>query len=148
MTSPRVKRFALFVGLPIVIALVAAFFGMFLPVAVYEGFHNDSFELHNVCWESIFGIGFYAASWYCHLLSHAYVMDRTVGLIGMLLWPLVAIIIIFLVSRRVIRASQRTRLIWAGAFLLSLFICVGHDAANYLALRGAPLFWNYSAIWY
>jgi hypothetical protein len=148
MTSPRVKRFALFVGPPIAITFVAAFFGIFLPVAVYESFHNDSFELHNVFWESVFGIGFYAASWYCHLSSHQYIGDRMVGLVGTLLWPLVAIIMTFLISRRVLRASRRTRLIWTAAFLVSLFVCVGHDAANYLAVRHVPLFWNYSAVWF
>jgi hypothetical protein len=148
MTSLRVKRFALFVGLPIAITFVAAFFGMFLPVAVYESLHNDSFELHNVFWESVFGIGFYAASWYCHLSSHQYIGDRMVGLVGTLLWPLVAIVVTFLVSRCVLHASYRTRFIFAATFLLSLFICVGHDGANYLALRHFPLFWNYSAVWF
>jgi hypothetical protein len=148
MTFPRVKRLAFSVGVPVAITFVAAFLGMFLPVAVYESFRNDSFELHNVFWESVFGIGFYAASWYCYLFSHEYVGSRVVGLVGTLLWPLVAIVITFLVSRRVLRASPRVRLICAAAFLLSLFICVGHDAANFLASHHAPLFWNYSAVWF
>jgi len=121
---------------------------MFLPVAAYETFHNDSFELHNVVWESVFGIGFYAAALVCHVFSLGYVGQPTVGLVGVLLWPLLMIIVIFLTSRRVLHRPLWTRLIWAAMFLLSLFVCVGHDAENYLALRGVPVYWNYSAIWF
>jgi hypothetical protein len=51
MISPRTKRFASLMIVPVAIVLLAAFFGMFLPIAVYEIFRNDSFELHNVVWE-------------------------------------------------------------------------------------------------
>ena len=66
----------------------------------------------------------------------------------MLLWPLAVIVAIFFATRLVLRRLFRTQLIWATAFLLSLFICVGDDAANYLALRDVPLFWNYYAVWF
>jgi hypothetical protein len=117
-------------------------------VAVAESFRSDSFEPHNVCWKSVFGIGFSAASWYCYLFSHQYIGDSTIGLVGTLISPVVVTLIIFLVSRRVLCTSRHSRLIWGAAFLLSLFVCVGHDAANYLALHHVPLFWNYSAVWY
>lgn len=146
--SRHVKRFGLFVVVPLVIALVAAFAGMFLPIAAYEVTHSETFHPHNVFWESIFGIGFYVAAFVCHAFSQQYILSRAVGVVGMLLWPLLMIIVIFLASRFVLRRSFRTRLIWGTAFLLSLFICVGHHAANYLAVRGVPLFWNYYAVWF
>ena len=147
MTFPRLKRFALFMVVPIAIALVAAVFGTSLPIIAYETTRSQTFEPHNVIWESIFGIGFYSAAWICHLFSLEY-QSGPVGFIGLLLWPLLVIIVIFITSRHVLRSSRRTRLIWAAAFLLSLFICVGHDAENYLALHGLPVYWNYYAVFY
>jgi hypothetical protein len=129
--------------MPLVIALVAAFSGMFLPITTYW----QSFELHNVVWECIFGIGFYAAAFASNIFSFEYT-SRLVALVGGLLWPLFVMILIFFTSRRVLRHSPRTRFIWAAAFLLSLLVCVGHDAENYLALHGVPVFWTYSAVCY
>ena len=146
--SPRVKRFILSVAVPPVIAVVAALFGTLLPIAAYEITHSDTFHPHNLVWESVFGIGFCAAVFVCRVFSHGYIGDSTVGLVGMLLWPLAVIVAIFFATRLVLRRLFRTQLIWATAFLLSLFICVGDDAANYLALRDVPLFWNYYAVWF
>jgi ABC-type uncharacterized transport system permease subunit len=147
MTSQRAKRFALLVIVPIAIAPVAAFFGMFLPIAVYETFCNHSFEFHNLVWESVFGIGFYLAAWVCHFFSLEY-QSGPVGLIGVLLWPLVVMVATFMTARRVLQSSHRARFVWAAAFLLSLFICVGHDAENYLTVHGLPVYWNYCAVFY
>ena len=142
------KRFILSVAVPLVVAVVAALFGTFLPIAAYEITHSETLHPHNVVWESVFGIGFCAAAFVCRVFSHGYIGDSTVGLVGMLLWPLAVIVAIFFATRLVLRRSFRTQLIWATAFLLSLFICVGDDAANYLALRDVPLFWNYYAVWF
>jgi hypothetical protein len=147
MTSPRVKRFALFVILPIAIALIAGAFGTSLPIIAYETTHSQMFEPHNVVWECIFGLGFYGAAWICHLFSLEY-MSPAVGLIGLFLWPLLVMAMILVASRRVLRSSRRTRFAWGSAFLLSLFVCVGHDAENFLALHGLPVYWNYYAVYY
>jgi hypothetical protein len=129
---------------PLLVAVVGAFLGMFLPMAVYELSRSNSFELHNVFWESIFGIGFYVAAF----IFDSYLANRWVGLIGLLMWPLIAMTIIFFASRAVLHRSQPTRIIWICVFVLSLFICVGHDAENYLSIHGLPLYWNLCANWY
>ncbi len=136
-----------FVILPLVIALVVAVFGTSLPIVAYETTHSETFEPHNVIWESIFGAGFYGAAWVCHLFSLEY-QSAAVGLIGLLLWPLLVMVAVFIAARRVLRSSRRTRLIWATAFVLSLCVCVGHDAENYLAVHGLPVYWNYYAVFY
>jgi hypothetical protein len=133
--------------LPLGIALIAAVFGTSLPIVAYETTHSEAFEPHNVVWESIFGVGFYAAAWICRLFSLDY-QSGPVALVGLLLWPLLVVVVVFIVTRRVLRSSRRARLVWAAAFLLSLFICVGHDAENYLALHGLPVYWNYYAVFY
>jgi hypothetical protein len=147
MTVRGVKRFALFIILPLAVALVAAVFGTSLPIVAYETTRSETFEPHNVIWQSIFGIGFYGAAWVCHLFSLEY-HSAAVAWLGLLVWPLLITAIIFVVTRRVLRNSRRTRLIWGAAFLFSLCIVVGHDAENYLALHGAPVYWNYYAGFY
>jgi drug/metabolite transporter (DMT)-like permease len=139
----RFNAFARFVIVPLVIALVVAFCGMFLPITMY----GKPFELHNVVWEFIFGIGFYAAAFVSNVFSFEYT-SRPVALVGMGLWPLFVMVIVFLTSRRVLRSSRNARLIWGAAFVLSLLVCVGHDAENYLALHGVHVFWTYSAVCY
>lgn len=132
------------IGIPILVVVAVAFFGLFLPVAVYELSHSDSFELHNVFWESIFGIGFYLAGF----IFHGYLTNPGVGLIGMLVWPLVIVIIVFFGTRAVLRSSQNHRILWGCLFVFSLLACAGHDAENYLSIHGLPLFWNLYATWY
>ena len=122
-------------------------FGTSLPIIAYEMTHSETFESHNVIWESIFGIGFYGAAWVCHVFSLEY-QSSPVAWIGLLLWPLFVMAIIFVATRRVLRSSRRTRFVCSAAFLLSLFFCVGHDAENYLALHGVPVYWNYYAVFY
>jgi hypothetical protein len=147
MTSPRVKRFAFVVVVPLIIATVAAIFGTSLPIIAYEMTHGGTFEPHSLIWESIFGFGYYCVAWICDLFSLNYESAPAV-LIGMVLWPLFVMLALFLVSRRLVQTSRRTQLISMTAFLLSLCLCVGHDASNYLALHGVPLFWNYYAVLY
>lgn len=141
------KRFALFVALPLVIALVTAIFGTFLPIIGYEMTYSDSFQPHNVIWESIYGIGFCGAAWVCYFCNFEYALNRSVGLVGGVIWPLLIMTIVFIASRRILRSSSRTRLMWGIAFLVSLLVCVvGQKAENYLADRFyLPLYWNYQA---
>ena len=61
---------------------MAAFFGTFLPPVVYEISHGGSFELHNVVWEIIFGIGYYAAAFASNVFSFEYALNRPVGLLA------------------------------------------------------------------
>jgi hypothetical protein len=139
----RVKSILVSIGVPLLVALIAAFFGMFLPVLAYELFHNDAIEPHNVVWESLFGIGFYVAGF----IFHGYLANPWVGLIGQVLWPLIAITMVFFASRAVLRSSYRRCTVWACVFFFSLLICVGHDAANYLSVHGLPLYGNLYATW-
>src|SRR5207253_1521011 len=101
MTPREVKRFALFIVLPLVVAVVAAVFGTSLPIVAHETTHSETFEPHNVIWESIFGIGFYGAAWVCHLFSLDY-QSAAVAWVGLLLWPLLIMAIIFVATRRVL----------------------------------------------
>ncbi len=104
-------------------------------------------EVRNIVWESIYGIGFSGAAWFCYLFNFEFALSRPVGLVGGLLWPLLVMAVVFIASRRILRKSARTRLVWGAAFLLSLFVCVvGRNAANYLADRCyLPLYFNYEA---
>jgi hypothetical protein len=131
------------IGVPLLVAVIGAFMGMFLPIAVYEASHSESFELHNVFWESIFGLGFYIAGVFGDCFT-----TRWIAIVGVLGWPLVAMVIVFFVARSVLNSSRRTRLVWGAAFLLSLVICVGHEAENYLSIHYVPLYWNLYATCY
>jgi hypothetical protein len=143
MTSPAVNRFVV----PFIIAVVAGAFGTSLPIIAYEATHSGTFEPHSVIWESIFGFGYYCVAWICHLLSLEYESGPAV-LIGMVLWPLLVMAAVFIVSRRLLQSSRRAQLISMSAFFLSLCLCVGHDASNYLAVHGVPLYWNFYAVLY
>jgi hypothetical protein len=138
------KRFALLVVLPLAVALLTAVVGTTLPIIGYEMTHSETFEPHNVIWELIYGIGFSGAAWVCYFFDLDY-HSRPVGFIGMLIWPLLVMVGVFIASRRILRSSRRTRVAWSVAFLLSLFICVvGQKAENFLADRCfLPLYWNF-----
>jgi hypothetical protein len=83
MTSTSTRRFLISVGIPLLVAFVGAFLGMFLPIAAYELTHSESFHPHNVFWESIFGIGFYVAGFFDSCRTSGWV--PIVGFAG---WPL------------------------------------------------------------
>jgi hypothetical protein len=144
------KRFVLFVAVPLVIALVTAVFGTALPIVGYEMTHGGSFEPHNVIWELVYGIGFSGAAWFCYFFNLDFALSRPVGLVGFVIWPLLVMTAVFIASRRILRSSRRSRLIWTAAFLLSLFVCVvGQRAENFLAGDcWLPLYWNFYASWY
>jgi hypothetical protein len=141
------KRFAVYVALPLAIALTTYVFGTLLPIIGNEAAHQ---EVRNIIWESIYGIGFSVSAWVCYFFNFDFAPSRPVGVVGGLVWPLLVMAVVFIASRRILRKSFRTRLVWGAAFLLSLFICVvGRNAANYLADRCyLPLYWNYEANWY
>jgi hypothetical protein len=137
----RMKRFALFILLPLAIALTTFAFGILLPMMA---------ELRNLVWESIYGIGFSGTAWFCYFFNFDWATRRPVGLVGVIIWPLLTMAVVFIASRRILRRSLRTRLVWGAAFVVSLFICVvGQKAANYFADRWyLPLFWNFAGNWY
>lgn len=137
----------MFVALPLTIALTTYVFGTLLPVIGYETTHREAFQPHSIIWESLYGIGFCGAAWVCYFFNLDYGLNRPVGLVGGLIWPLLIMTIVFIGSRRILRRSPHTRLFWGIAFLLSLLICVvGQKAENYLADRCyLPLYWNYEA---
>src|SRR5262245_8564346 len=143
------NRFARFVALPLVIAVATAVFGTWLPIIGYEMRHSDGFQPHNVVWEVIYGIGFFVAAWTSYFLNFSY-HSRAVGWIGMVIWPMMVMAVVFLASRRILRGSPRTRLAWTVGFLVSLFVCVvGQRAENFLADRFyLPLFWNFYASYF
>ena len=109
---------------------------MFLPIIAGNS--------HNVVWESLYGIGFYLAG----LFMRSYVSNAFVGLVGLLLWPLLASAIVFFLARVVVGSSLTIRGIVGVLFAASLFACVSHDTSNYLSRRGAPLYWNLYATFY
>ena|SRR5882724_9688831 len=136
MVKPVCSRAIQNVLVPLVVTVVAAFSGMFLPMIAGNS--------HNVVWESLYGIGFYVAGF----VAHGYVGNAFVGLVGLLVWPLLACAIVFLLARLVVRSSLTTRGIVAVLFAASLFACVSRDTSNYLSSRGAPLYWNLYATFY
>ena len=135
------KRFALFVLLPLTIALTTYIFGTLLPIMG---------PLRNLVWESIYGIGYSATAWFCYFFNLEWATRRPVGLVGGIIWPLLTMVTVFIASRRILRRSLRTCLLWGAAFVVSLFICVvGQNAANYFADRWyLPLYFNFEANWY
>ena len=143
MTSARSGSILVSAVVPLLIAVVAAFLGMFLPIAVYELTHTGTFHPHNVVWESVFGIGFYIAGFFGSCMA-----DRWVAVVGFLAWPLTAMVIVFFVSRAIFRRSVRYRVICSILFVVSLLVCVGDDAENYLSLHHVPLYWNLYATCY
>jgi hypothetical protein len=122
--------------IPLLITILAAFFGMFLPITA----HNS----HNVVWELFYGLGFYVSGF----VARGYVANAFVGWVGLLVWPLIASSIAFLVARLVMRSSRKTRAAVGILFAASLFACVSHETENYLSSRGAPLYWNLYAAFY
>jgi hypothetical protein len=143
MSPERLAGPLTLVGVPLLIAIVAVFLGMFLPIGFYEITHSESFQPHNVFWESVFGLGFYVAGFIADCFT-----TRWVAVVGLLAWPLFAAGIVFFVSRRVILSSQRVRFVWSAVFLLSVVVIVGDTAENYLSVHHVPLYWNLYATCY
>jgi hypothetical protein len=111
----------------LVVAAIAFFFAIMLPVL-------SDFEIHNPFWESLFGIGFG--------ITELFHMDtRGDALLGFLLWPLFTLGAVWFAAFYSTRASRRTRVIAASFFILSLLICVGRDTQNSLAVH-VPLWSN------
>jgi len=136
MVKPVSSRAIQNLLVPLVVTFVGAFFGMFLPMTAQNS--------HNVVWESLYGIGFYHAGF----LAHGYVANALLGLVGLVVWPLLACGIVFLLSSVVMRSSSKVRILVGIVFAASLFACVSHDTENYLSSRGAPLYWNLYATFY
>jgi hypothetical protein len=122
--------------LRLALAVVTAFCGMFLPLAAQNK--------HNVVWESLYGLGFYLAGFF----ARGYAGNRFVGLVGLLVWPLFASGIVFLLTRHVMRSSSKATIIVGILFAASLLACVSDNTENYLSSHGAPLYWNLYATFY
>src|SRR5260370_37230965 len=105
--------------IPLIVTVIAAFFGMFLPMMAGNS--------HNVVWESLYGIGFYLAG----LVARGYVGSAFVGLVGLVVWPLLACGIVFLLARLVVRSSLTTRRIVGVLFAASLFAFVSRRHPYY-----------------
>jgi hypothetical protein len=88
------------------------------------------------------------ASTFPAFVARGYVANAFVGWVGLLVWPLIASSIVFLVARLVMRSSRKTRAAVGILFAASLFACVSHETENYLSSRGAPLYWNLYAAFY
>ena len=123
--------------------MLGAFLGMFLPIAVFELTDSESFHPHNVFWESVFGLGFYIAGFFGSCMS-----DRWVAIVGFAVWPLLAIIVTFLATRRILCSSARSRFGWSVILFLSLLVYVGQRGENYLSVHYVPLYWNLYATCY
>jgi len=121
--------------LALVVAVVASFFGMFLPMASHGA-------LHNPFWEFTFGVGFGIAD------SFSGVLDlRSSLLLGCVVWPLLMFGTVWMGARRVLRSGGRGPAIFGGLFVLSLLVCIGQSAHNSLAVQ-VPLWWNeYASRW-
>src|ERR1700722_16106142 len=124
MTSARA------VVIPLGVSVLGAFLGMFLPIAAFELTHSESFHPHNVFWESVFGLGFYVAGFFGSCMS-----DRWVAMVGFAVWPLVAMLIVFVATRRIIHSSARSRILWSAVFLVSVIVCVGDAGENHLSMH-------------
>src|SRR5207244_5807283 len=74
--------------------------------------------------------------------------SRWVPIVGFVGWPLLAMLIVFFVTRRILRSSARSRILWAAVFLLSVLVCVGDNGENYLSMHHVPLYWNLYATCY
>jgi hypothetical protein len=136
MLTPLTIRLRAKFVFPLVVTLIAAFCGMFLPIAVEN--------THNVVWESVYGLGFFVAGFF----AHGYTGNPVVGIIGLLVWPLAASAIVFFLARCSIDSTGMIRLLIGVLFVVSLFTCVSHETENYLSVHGAPLYWNLYATFY
>ena len=136
MVKPVSSRITYDLLLPLFVTIVALLFGIFLPIVAQNS--------HNVFWESLYGLGFYISGF----VARSYVANAFVGWIGLLVWPLIACIIVFLVAGAVMRSSPTTRLAVGILFVVSLFACVSHDTESYFSSRRAPLYWNLYATFY
>jgi hypothetical protein len=136
MVKPVSSRLIHNLLVPLVVTIVAAFFGMFLPIVAQNS--------HNVLWESLYGLGFYVS----RFVASGHAAKASVGWVGLLVWPLIASGVVFLVARAVMRSSPTTRTVLGILFIASLFVCISHDTENYLSSRGAPLYWNLYATFY
>ena len=131
------------VVIPLSISVLGAFLGMFLPIVVHEITRSDSFELHNVFWESVFGLGLYLAGFFGTCMS-----DRWVGIVGLIAWPLVAMTLTYIITHVVLHRSSRARLGWLCLFGLSLLVYVGEIGEHFLSTHHLPLYWNLYASCY
>jgi hypothetical protein len=93
MVKPVSSRITYDLLVPLFVTIVALLFGIFLPIVAQNS--------HNVFWESLYGFGFYISGF----VARSYVANAFVGWIGLLVWPLIACIIVFLVARAVMRSS-------------------------------------------
>src|SRR5438093_940392 len=100
------------------VAIVAAFFGMFLP------FPTDG-ALHNPVWELVFGLGWLTSS----------------AFFGFLVWPVCVFAALWLLAFRVLGLGGRQRIIFGTLFVISLLPCVGRDLQNSIAVH-VPLWSN------
>lgn len=110
-------------------------------VAVVLGMHSVFFvpNVHNLIWESVYGVGYYVSGF----IFRPYTLNPTIGLIGFILWPLIATVIVSLLTLLAIRASPRWRILALGVFVVSLLIWIDDAQANELCRKGWPIFYNY-----
>ncbi|MEO7191987.1 MAG: hypothetical protein ABI051_13115 [Vicinamibacterales bacterium] len=105
--------------------------------------YSDPFSasaVHNLPWEFFYGLGFYIAGF----VFHPDAFNRTIGIIGYLLWPLLATVLVFFLARIAIRSSRPWRIVAAGVFAASVMLWINHERANDIARRW-PIFTIYAA---
>jgi hypothetical protein len=129
---------AFYIIVAVLVAAVAMFFGMFLPIP-------SNGTLHNPLWELIFGIGFGITD----LLPSAIYMraGRLLDFFGFFVWPLLMVGTVWIGAFQTLRRGGRTLVVFGALFMLSLLICVGAEKQNALAVH-VPLWWNEYAVRY
>jgi hypothetical protein len=112
----------------LVVSVLATSAGMFLPDMLHG--------IRNLPWEVAFGLGC-SLTWY----SRNIVGEHIEGLLGLVVWPVIVIVLLWVASFRLARAGVYARVVAASGFFISLLVCVPADTANELGSR-IPLFRN------
>jgi hypothetical protein len=98
--------------------------------------------IRNLPWEAVFGFGCYVTWFFRSILG-----ERLEGLLGLFVWPLAVIVLLWVTSFRLLRAGSYARVASASVFIISLLVCVPADTVNELASR-IPLFLNELSVRY
>ena len=95
-------------------------------------------EHRNAIWEPVFGIGYFVAGF----ILHPFTLNRTIGIIGGLIWPLFVTVGVGWLTWRITSGPRRVRAWSAVFYILSLCCWVSSAAADYLSLHWIPFFSN------
>ena len=95
MVKPRIDMLPRILTGLVVSAFVTSA-GMFLPLMLHG--------IRNLPWETVFSVGCYFTWFFRHILG-----EHLEGLLGLFVWPLAVIVLLWIASFRILRASVGAR---------------------------------------